>query len=98
MESSCLADPTHLQDGFADDAFAFAEEYAEFFQAILSNEKSRWWFCLEPLRPTIYKWLAVNWMMNQTFTWEIVGNHQTSIKKWLALEFQVVIGDYPPGN
>ena len=32
-------------------------------------------------RPTIYKWLAINWMMNQIFTWKMVGNHQTSIKK-----------------
>ncbi len=24
-----------------------------------------------------------NWMMNQIFTWEMVGNHQTSIKNWL---------------
>ena len=24
-----------------------------------------------------------NWMMNQIFTWEMVGNHQTSIYKWL---------------
>ena len=22
-------------------------------------------------------------MMNQTLTWEMVGNHETSIKKWL---------------
>ena len=31
MESSCQL--RTLEDGFADDAFAFAEEYAEFFQA-----------------------------------------------------------------
>ena len=37
---------------------------------------------LEP-QTTIYKWLAINWMMNQIFTWEMVGNRQTSIYKWL---------------
>ena len=30
-------------------------------------------------------------MVNQTFTWETAGNHQTTIKNWLALEFQGVI-------
>ena len=33
--------------------------------------------------PTIYKWLEINWMMNQIFLLEMVGNHQTSIYKWL---------------
>ena len=36
MESRYLADlRAPFQDGFADDASAFAEEYAEFFQASL---------------------------------------------------------------
>ena len=31
-----------------------------------------------------------NWMMNQTFTWEMGGNHQFHpLKKWLAFEFQL---------
>ncbi len=30
-----------FQDGFADDAFAFAEEYAEFFQASRKAKKRR---------------------------------------------------------
>ena len=56
---SCYQLRTVFQDGFADDAFAFAEEYAEFFQAsrkamkpkdrvgqACEQWKSPWWFWL----------------------------------------------------
>ena len=43
------------------------------------------------LRPTsfFYGWPSLGWF--KLFTWEMGGNHQTSIYKWLALEFQVQI-------
>ena len=30
------------------------------------------------LKPQFFSQLAINWMMNQIFTWKMVGNHQTS--------------------